>query len=90
MKTMTVAALRTRLGEFLTQQEPVVVTQNGQPSAVLLPIAIDGELKRLLLASRSELMACLAEADRRISESGGIPHDEFWSRVNGKPVPLTQ
>jgi nickel-dependent lactate racemase len=39
---------------------------------------------RLLMANSAELMKLLDEADRRISKTGGTPHDEFWAQVNGK------
>jgi hypothetical protein len=29
----------------------------------------------------TEFMRLLDEADRRIRETGGIPHNEFWTRV---------
>ncbi|MBI1927537.1 type II toxin-antitoxin system Phd/YefM family antitoxin [Candidatus Poribacteria bacterium] len=82
MKTVTMSTLRSHLGDYLNQNEPVVVTHNGHPKAVLMPVADEDDLERLLMANNAELMKMLDEADRRISTTGGIPHDEFWARVD--------
>jgi prevent-host-death family protein len=84
MKTATISALRSRLREYLNLTEPVVVTQNGRAKAVLWPVEDSDDLDRLLLANNTELMKLLDEADRRISATGGIPHERFWKQVNEK------
>ena len=81
MKVATMSALRSHLGNYLNQSEPVVVTQNGQPKAVLMPVADADDLERLLMANNVAFMKMLDEADRRISATGGIPHDQFWAQV---------
>ena len=82
MKTASMSVLRLRLGDYLNQREPVVVTQNGHHKAVLVPVSDEADMERLLMADNAELMAMLEEADRRSSSTGGIPHDEFWARVD--------
>jgi len=57
------------------------VTHNGHPKAVLVPVADGDDLERLLMANHTEFMKMLDEADQRISMTGGIPHDQFWARV---------
>jgi prevent-host-death family protein len=89
MKTATMSALRSRLGDYLNQDEPVVVTQKGHPRAVLIPVEDEDDLERLLMANNAELMTILEEADRRISITGGIPHDEFWARVERESTKYT-
>ena len=81
MKSATATTLRANLNEYLNQSEPVVVTQKGRPRAVLMPVANDEDMERLLMANNAELMKLLDEADRRISASGGIPHDAFWGSI---------
>jgi len=81
MKTATATALRSRLSDYLNQSEPVVVTQNGHPKAVLMPVEDEDDVERLLMANNVELMRMLDEADQRISRTGGIPHEEFWARM---------
>ena len=81
MKTATSSDVRSHLNDFLNGSEPVVVTQNGHPKAVLVPVE-DGEaVERLLMANNAELMKILDQADASISKNGGIPHDEFWARA---------
>ena len=81
MKSATATTLRANLNQYLNQSEPVVVTQKGRPRAVLMPVANEDDVERLLMANSAELMQLLDEADQRISASGGIPHDAFWSRI---------
>ena len=81
MKTASVSALRARLSDYLKLTEPVLVTQQGRPKAVLWPVESEGDMERLLLANNAEFMKLLDEADRRISETGGLSHQEFWAQV---------
>jgi len=81
MKTASVSALRARLSDYLKLTEPVLVTQQGRPKAVLWPVENEGDMERLLLANNAEFMKLLDEADRRISKTGGLSHDEFWAQV---------
>ena len=43
----------------------------------------DDEFRRRM-ANSKRLMELLDEASRRIDETGGIPHDEFWKRIDAK------
>jgi prevent-host-death family protein len=83
MKTASVAEVKARLSSYLEASAagPVVVTRKGKAVAVLFGVRDDDELERLLLAHSRELRAILDAADRRIDESGGIGHDEFWHKV---------
>ncbi len=83
MKIASVADVKARLSEYLkaSAEGPVVVTRNGKAVAVLLGVADDDELERLLLAHSRKLRAILDAADRRIEEGAGIGHDELWQQV---------
>jgi prevent-host-death family protein len=83
MKVASVADVKARLSAYLkaSAEGPVVVTRNGKAVAVLLGVADDDELERLLLAHSRKLRAILDAADRRIDEGAGIGHQEFWQRV---------
>ncbi len=81
MKTATISSLRSHLSDYINQTEPVVVTQQGRPKAVLVPIENEDDMERLLLASHAGLSKLLKSANSRISRTGGIPHDEFWALV---------
>jgi prevent-host-death family protein len=86
MKTASVADLKARLSAYLkeSQEGPVVVTRNGKAVAVLLAVTDDDELERLVLAHSPKFKAILDESSRRIDETGGIPHDEFWRQVEAE------
>ena len=84
MKTATTTAIRTQLTSFLNQREPIVVKQRGRYKAVLVPVQTEADVERLLMADNKRLMEILRESDRQIDETGGIPHDEFWKRIDAK------
>ena len=54
MKTASVSTLRSNLSEYLNQTEAVMVTQSGQPKALLLPVAAGDDLERLFMANNPE------------------------------------
>src|SRR5215510_10170650 len=64
--------------------ELVVITKNGKPVAVLLPMEDDDELERLALAYSRRFQAILHEAREQIRTTGGIPHDDFWREVEAE------
>ncbi len=45
---------------------------------MLLPIADDEELERIMMGYSPKLLAILAEAKRQIRQEGGISHYDFW------------
>ncbi|MBI3823350.1 MAG: type II toxin-antitoxin system Phd/YefM family antitoxin [Planctomycetes bacterium] len=83
MKTASIAQVKARLDSYLKDRDatPMVVTRNGKPVAVLLAVNDDGDVKGLLASKPRKLAEILEAADRRIDEGAGIPHDEFWQRV---------
>jgi antitoxin (DNA-binding transcriptional repressor) of toxin-antitoxin stability system len=54
-----------------------VITKNGKPVAVLLPMDDDDELERLALAYSRRFQAILQEAREQIRSTGSIPYDDF-------------
>jgi len=67
-----------------TQTEPVIVTKNGRPVAVLLGIKDPDDLERILLAYSPKFQAMLDAAERRIQETGGMNHDDLWALVEAE------
>ena len=63
----------------------MVVTQNSKPAAVLVSVADDDELESLLLACSPRFQKLLERSNWQIDQGKGIPHDEFWKRVEGNP-----
>ena len=83
---MTIASLAKVKAKFSAYIEackasPVVVTKNGKPAAVLVSVADQDELDSILLACSPRFQKLLERSNRQIDKTGGVPHDEFWRRV---------
>jgi prevent-host-death family protein len=72
-----------QFNEFLkaSGDEPVLVTRNGKPIALLLAIQDKAEAERFASEKPRQLRSILEEAHKQIQKSGGIPHDQFWREV---------
>ncbi len=88
MKIASVADVKARFSEFLreTRSGPVIITKNGRPSAVLLPIESEAELERLILAYSPRFREIIERSRRSIEEDGGKGHEEFWAEIEPAPV----
>lgn len=83
MRTASVADLKSHLSRLLkeTEKEPVVVTRDGKPVAVLLGVTDQDELERIVLAHSPRFQILLAAARNRVREGKGISHEDFWADV---------
>lgn len=88
MKIASIAEMKAHLSAYVkaSEEELVVITRNGKPVAVLLPMEDDEELERLALAYSKRLQAILNEARHQITTTGGIPHADFWREMGCEPV----
>jgi prevent-host-death family protein len=88
MKIASVADVKAKLSAYLRESKsgPVIVTRNGKAVAVLLAVADDDELERLVLAHSPKFQALLDKSRRQIEETGGIPHDQFWREVKAEAL----
>ena len=86
MRIAPVAEIKAQLSAFIkaSEESPVVVTKNGRPVAVLIGISDEDEIERLLLAHSKKLRTLLEAAETRMQTTGGVPHDEFWRRVDAE------
>ena len=86
MKTVSAAEVGSDFDVYLkaSRKEPVVVTRNGKPVAVLMGTTGQDDLERLLMGHSPQLQAVLEASRRRFREGKGIPHDEFWKQVEAK------
>lgn len=91
MRIAPVADIKTRFSAYLKASEegPIIVTKNGRPVAVLLAMADEDELERLILAYSPKFKDLLRTAEKQIQEGLGIPHDEFWHEMENEPSPQT-
>lgn len=86
MKIAPIAEIKAQFSSFVkaSEEEPVIVTKNGKPVAVLLAISDEDEIERLLLAYSKKFRALLEAAELRIQETGGIRHEEFWKTIEAE------
>ena len=86
MKIAPIAEIKAQFSSFVKASEegPVIVTRNGKPVAVLLAISDEDEIERLLLAYSKRFQALLETAERRIQETGGVGHEDFWKAVEAE------
>ena len=86
MRIAPVAEIKAQFSSYLKEAAggPVIVTKNGKPIAVLLGITDEEEIERLLLAYSPTFQAMLNAAEDRIRLTGGVPHDEFWKRLDAE------
>lgn len=83
MKIAPIAEIKAQFSSFVkaSEEEPVIVTKNGKPVAVLLAISDEDEIERLLLGYSKKFRALLEAAEQRIQETGGIRHEDFWKAI---------
>ena len=86
MKIAPIAQVKAQFSSFVkaAEEAPVIVTKNGKPVAVLLAISDEDEIERLMLAYSKKLRSLLEAAERRIQETGGVRHEDFWKDVEAE------
>ena len=87
MKIASVAEIKANLSAYVraSAESPVIVTRNGKPVAVLISPSDEDELDRLVLGYSKKFRSILQNSKRQIEEGRGIPHDQFWSEIQGIP-----
>jgi prevent-host-death family protein len=83
MKTVSAAKVASQFNAYLeaSREQPVLVTRNGKPVAVLLAVQDKAEAELLASGRPRSLRSVLREAAEQIEKGGGIPHDQFWREV---------
>ncbi len=86
MKIAPLADVKARFSSYLKESEegPIIVTRNGKPVAVLLSIADEEEIDRMVLAYSRKFQRILRAARQQIREDRGIKHQEFWREMETK------
>jgi prevent-host-death family protein len=81
VKIAPVADVKARFSSYVDEcrDQPVLVTKNGRPAAMLVSIPTDpDELERFILAHSPRFRRLLDAADRRIGKGRGLKHGAFW------------
>jgi prevent-host-death family protein len=83
MKTASAAKIAAQFDDYLEAscEQPVLITRNGKPVAVLLAVQDKAEAEQLAVGRSRSLRSIFEEAHEQIQKGGGIPHDQFWREV---------
>jgi prevent-host-death family protein len=83
VKNVSAAKMAAQFNDFLdaSREQPVLVTRNGKPVAVLLAVQDKAEAEQLALGRSRSLRSVLQEAHEQLQKDGGIPHAQFWQDV---------
>lgn len=86
MKIAPLADVKARFSAYIkkTQSEPVIVTKNDRPVAIMIGISDQDDLERIMLATSPRLQALLDDAEHRIQVTGGMSHDDVWSQIEAE------
>ncbi len=82
MKTLEISGTSPRLDEVIDslREEPLVLTREGQPLAVLLPVA-GSDPETVSLSLNPQFLALLEASARRHHTEGGISLEEMRRRL---------
>ncbi len=83
MKKVSAAKIAAQFNDYLevSREQPVLVTRNGKPVAVLMAVQNQAEAEELALGRVRSLRSILQEAHEQIQQGRGIPHDQFWQEL---------
>ncbi len=83
MKVLPFSDIKTKFINYLIgrDKEPIIITRNKKKIAMLLFIEDEDEMERLELNYSSEFKEIINESKGQISDSKGIPHDDFWKEM---------
>lgn len=83
MKTASAAKIAAHFENYLdsSREQPVLVTRDGKPVAVLLAVQDRAEAEQLALRRSRTLRSIFEEAHEQLQKGDGIPHEQFWREV---------
>jgi prevent-host-death family protein len=83
VKTASAAKVAAQFNDYLeaTREQPVLITRNGKPVAVLVAVQDKAEAEELAVRRPRALRSVFQEAHEQIQKGRGIPHDQFWREV---------
>ena len=83
MKTASAEKIAAQFDDYLeaSRKQPVLITRNRKPVAVLLAVQDKADAERLAVRGRRSLRSIFEEAHEQLQKGRGIPHDQFWREV---------
>jgi prevent-host-death family protein len=83
VKTASAAKISMDFNSYLeaSRKQPVLITKNGKPVAVLLAVYDKAQAEQLAVDRPRALRSILEQASAQIEKGGGIPHEQFWQEV---------
>ena len=94
MKTASAAKIAAQINDYLdaSREQPVLITRNGKPVAVLVAVHDTAEAKQIVAGGSRSLRSIFEEAHKQLQQGRGIPNDQFWrererSRQIKRPTP---
>jgi len=86
MKTIEIAEATAPLAQFIpgVQSEPLVVTDHGTPTAVILPL-VNIDMETLALSTNPQFIALIERSRSRAQEEGGLSPAEMRRRILDTP-----
>jgi prevent-host-death family protein len=83
VKTASAARIAAQFNDYLeaSREQPVLVTRNGKPVAVLVAVQDKAEAEQVASGRSRTLRAVLEEGHEQIQAGDGIPHAQFWREV---------
>ena len=92
MKSKPLADVKARLSEYVNgaQAEPVLITKNGKPAALLVHVDENVDLEDVVIGSSPAFRAILRRGEEQIRRGEVLDEEEFWRQVDerhGAAVP---
>ena len=83
MKTVSAAKVAAQFNDYLeaSRDQPVIVTRNGKPIAVLVSVQSREEAERISRSDPPSLRSVFQQSAEEFEEGLGIPKVEFWRQV---------
>jgi prevent-host-death family protein len=93
VKTASAAEIAAQFNYYLeaSREQPILITRNGKPAAVLLAVRNKAQAEELVSRRPGSLRSVFEKAHAQLERGEEIAHDEFWrqaeeSRRAGRPA----
>jgi prevent-host-death family protein len=84
MKIVPLAKVKTHFSEYVDSlsEDAVIVTRNGEPAALLLPLSKDDDVESILLLNSKSFRRIIEESREQYKSGQTLTHEEFWEEVD--------